>query len=157
MACMRLVGNKECICSMASRHRLTPAERQEIVRERCKGVTHKALAERFRVSERTIYYTLRTEKDRQRDTRIRTKQVSVTLTPEELQVIPVETSSVDGRSVPIRWRIELAALGRQLTVDALHPDQWMDVDFAYWEGYVLATGKSPGERGRGYLEMVGYR
>ena len=70
---------------MASRRRLTPEARQEIVRERCKGVTHNALAERFGVSERTVYYTLRTEKDRRRDTRIRTKQVSVTLTPEELQ------------------------------------------------------------------------
>ena len=49
---------------MASRRRLTPSERQEIVRERLKGVTHKALADRFGVRERTVFYTLRTEKDR---------------------------------------------------------------------------------------------
>lgn len=95
---------------MASRRRLTPAERQEIVRERCKGVTHKALAERFRVSERTIYYTLRTEKDRQRDTRIRTKQVSVTLTPEELQSFDevLARHGVSSRSAGVRLLIQSA-------------------------------------------------
>ena len=41
-------------------------------------------------------------------------------------------------------------------VEALHPRQWTDVDFAYWEGYVTAGGATPGESGRGYLEMVGY-
>ena len=95
---------------MASRRRLTPAERQEIVRERCKGVKHKALAERFGVSERTIYYTLRTEKDRQRDTRIRTKQVSVTLTPEELQGFDevLARHGVSSRSAGVRLLIQSA-------------------------------------------------
>ncbi|KNG92003.1 helix-turn-helix domain-containing protein [Pseudaestuariivita atlantica] len=95
---------------MASRRRLTPAERQEIVRERCKGVTHKALAERFRVSERTIYYTLRTEKDRRRDTRIRTKQVSVTLTPEELHSFDevLARHGVSSRSAGVRLLIQSA-------------------------------------------------
>ena len=95
---------------MASWRRLTPSERQEIVRERCKGVTHKALAERFGVSERTVYYTLRTEKDRRRDTRIRTKQVSVTLTPEELQGFDevLARHGVSSRSAGVRLLIQSA-------------------------------------------------
>lgn len=95
---------------MASRRRLTPAERQEIVRERHKGVTHKDLAERFGVSERTVYYTLRTEKDRQRDTRIRTKQVSVTLTPEELQGFDqvLARHGIVSRSAGVRCLIQSA-------------------------------------------------
>ena len=95
---------------MVSRRRLTPAERQEIVRERCKGVTHKDLAERFGVSERTVYYTLRTEKDRQRDTRIRTKQVSVTLTPEELQGFDevLARHGIASRSAGVRSLIQSA-------------------------------------------------
>lgn len=95
---------------MASRRRLTPTERQEIVRERCKGVTHKALAERFGVSERTVYYTLRTEKDRQRDTRLRTKQVSVTLTPEELQGFDqvLARRGIASRSAGVRCLIQSA-------------------------------------------------
>ena len=95
---------------MASWRRLTPSERQEIVRERCKGVTHKALAERFGVSERTVYYTLRTEKDRRRDTRIRTKQVSVTLTPEELQGFDqvLARHGIESRSAGVRCLIQSA-------------------------------------------------
>ena len=110
MACMRLAGNRECICSMASRRRLTPEERQEIVRERLKGVTHAALAARFGVSERTVYYTLRTEKDRRRDTRVRTKQVSVTLTPEELRGFDevLARHGVSSRSAGVRLLIQSA-------------------------------------------------
>lgn len=95
---------------MASRRRLTPEERQEIVRERLEGVTHADLAAQFGVSERTVYYTLRTEKDRRRDTRIRTKQVSVTLTPEELQGFDevLARHGVSSRSAGVRLLIQSA-------------------------------------------------
>ena len=95
---------------MASRRRLTPEERQKIVRERLKGVTHADLAAQFRVSERTIYYALRTEKDRRRDTRIRTRQVSVTLTPEELQGFDevLARHGVSSRSAGVRLLIQSA-------------------------------------------------
>ena len=95
---------------MASRRRLTPSERQEIVRERLKGMTHAALAVRFGVSERTVYYTLRTEKNRCRDTRIRTKQVSVTLTPDELQSFDqvLARHGVSSRSAGVRLLIQSA-------------------------------------------------
>ena len=95
---------------MTSRRRLTPEERREIVRERLKGVTHAALAAQFGVSERTVYYTLRTEKDRRRDTRVRTKQVSVTLTPEELQGFyeVIARHGVPSRSAGVRLLIQSA-------------------------------------------------
>ena len=95
---------------MASRRRLTPEERQQIARERLKGVTHAALAAKFGVSERTIYYTLRTEKDRRRETRVRTKQVSVTLTPEELQGFDevLARHGVSSRSAGVRLLIQSA-------------------------------------------------
>ncbi len=95
---------------MASRRRLTPEERQQIVRERLKGSTHAALAVQFRVSERTVYYTIRTEKDRRRDTRVRTKQVSVTLTPEELQGFDevLARHGVSSRSAGVRRLIQSA-------------------------------------------------
>jgi predicted secreted hydrolase len=56
----------------------------------------------------------------------------------------------------VRWRVELPELERSLEVGALHPDQWMAVDFGYWEGYVTVTGDDPAWSGRGYLEMTGY-
>ncbi|WP_425093771.1 ribbon-helix-helix domain-containing protein [Tropicimonas sp. S265A] len=95
---------------MTSRRRLTPEERREIVRERLKGVTHAALAAQFGVSERTVYYTLRTETDRRRDTRVRTKQVSVTLTPEELQGFDevLARHGVSSRSAGVRLLIQSA-------------------------------------------------
>ncbi|MFK7829587.1 MAG: lipocalin-like domain-containing protein [Congregibacter sp.] len=68
----------------------------------------------------------------------------------------LERSVVKERELPTHWRIRLTELDRELLVTALHPDQWMDVDFPYWEGVVTATGKSSGETGQGYLEMVGY-
>lgn len=73
-----------------------------------------------------------------------------------VQLDVVERAYISGRELPIRWRIELTELDRELLVSALHPEQWMDVDFPYWEGYVTARGDSPQESGRGYLEMVGY-
>lgn len=47
---------------MSARRRLSREDRLVIIRERKKGVSHKALAERFGVTERAIYYTVRTEK-----------------------------------------------------------------------------------------------
>ncbi|MFT7288976.1 MAG: putative secreted hydrolase [Halieaceae bacterium] len=78
------------------------------------------------------------------------------LDPSAIRFEVVERTSIQGRDLPTRWRIALAELDRELLVTALHPQQWLDVDFPYWEGAVTATGGSPGESGRGYLEMVGY-
>lgn len=64
---------------------LTPDERLAIVREAAKGADVKGLAERFGVTRRTIHYTIKREKDRRRDTGIRTAAASVTVTPEEMK------------------------------------------------------------------------
>ncbi|MDX1379975.1 MAG: lipocalin-like domain-containing protein, partial [Xanthomonadales bacterium] len=53
---------------------------------------------------------------------------------------PVEWSRVAGRRLPTDWVIELSELNRTLRVTALHPDQWMATDFAYWEGVVTVSG-----------------
>lgn len=95
---------------MQKRKRLSRDERLEIVRERRKGVTHKELARRFEVTERTIYYTLRTEKERKRDASTRTKTVSVTLTPEELREFDALLSrhNISNRSEALRRLIQSA-------------------------------------------------
>ena len=81
---------------------------------------------------------------------------SRSLDPEQIRFAPLERAAVAGREIPVRWRVVLEELDRELVVQALHSQQSMQVDFAYWEGYVTASGTSPGESGRGYLEMVGY-
>ena len=78
------------------------------------------------------------------------------LAPEAIHFEALARDRVAGRDLPVRWRITLEEPQRSLEVAALHPRQWMEVDFGYWEGYVTAHGNSPGESGHGYLEMVGY-
>jgi len=68
----------------------------------------------------------------------------------------LEEMNVRGRRLPLRWRIDLPEIDRMLEVEALHAEQWMDVDFPYWEGVVSARGSGPGSSGKGYLELTGY-
>jgi predicted secreted hydrolase len=79
------------------------------------------------------------------------------LDPALIRLEPLQQTSVAGRSLPLHWRIDLPEIGRSLEVRALHPGQWLDVDFPYWEGVVTAHGADPRSRGRGYLELTGYR
>jgi predicted secreted hydrolase len=69
---------------------------------------------------------------------------------------PLESFTVAGRELPLRWRIALPDLEREIEVRPLHPEQWMNVDFPYWEGVVIVRGKGPGNSGRGYMELTGY-
>jgi predicted secreted hydrolase len=82
------------------------------------------------------------------------RKLSLESTGIEFEVIG--TSRVSGRELPLNWRIALSQIGRELRVEALHPEQWMEVDFAYWEGVVRVSGDGPGSRGVGYLELTGY-
>ncbi|WP_339642199.1 lipocalin-like domain-containing protein [Jannaschia helgolandensis] len=66
---------------------------------------------------------------------------------------PLETATVAGRNVPVRWRLALPDRGIDLTVDAVNPDSWQATLFPYWEGPVTATGT---HTATGYLEMTGY-
>jgi hypothetical protein len=74
--------------------------------------------------------------------------------PGALRVTPLETAAVAGRSVPIRWRVQLPEKGVDVTTRALNPEAWMDTRFPYWEGPIRFEGT---HAGRGYLEMTGYR
>lgn len=70
-----------------------------------------------------------------------------------LRLTPLATARVDGRDVPVEWRLELPDRGLDITTTPLNPQSWMDVSFAYWEGPIRFTGS---HEGRGYLEMTGY-
>ncbi len=71
-----------------------------------------------------------------------------------LRVTPLETAIVAGRSVPIRWRVELPEKGVDVTTRVLNPKTWMDTRFPCWEGPIRFEGS---HAGRGYLEMTGYK
>jgi len=67
------------------------------------------------------------------------------------------TSPKTGARYPIRWRIEVPALGLALECAAAVPGQELAAEDgpgpSYWEGAVTYTG---GAAGVGYLEMTGY-
>ena len=78
------------------------------------------------------------------------------LGPDAVELEVLRRDRIAGRRLPLAWRVALPTLGRELRIEALRPDQWMDVDFPYWEGAVRAEGKGPGNRGVGYMELTGY-
>ena len=105
---------------MSTRRRLSHADRQAILRERGRGLTHEALAKRFGVSERTIYYALRIEIDGRRERLQRGKLVSVTVTEGELAALDATLAAhgIRSRADGLR-RLIHAADGIFLPDDAL--------------------------------------
>ncbi len=70
-----------------------------------------------------------------------------------LTLDPLETASVAGREVPVRWRVTLPDQGLRIDTAPLNPQAWMGTLFPYWEGPVRFDGSHSGQ---GYLEMTGY-
>jgi predicted secreted hydrolase len=79
-----------------------------------------------------------------------------TLNPQQIGLQALGYTRVAGRDLPLRWQIELPEIGRQFEIEPLHPDQWMDVDFPYWEGVIIIKGAGAENSGRGYMELTGY-
>jgi len=69
------------------------------------------------------------------------------------EAIPLETTQVAGRAVPIKWQLRLPDRSVDIRVEAINPNAWMGTAFAYWEGPVRISGS---HAGIGYLEMTGY-
>lgn len=70
-----------------------------------------------------------------------------------LTLTPVAEHQSPGGRVPVTWNITFPERGLDVTVQAVYPDAWMALGFAYWEGPVRISGT---HAGRGYLEMTGY-
>lgn len=79
------------------------------------------------------------------------------LATDDITLTPLATSSVAGREVPTRWRLEIASVELDITIEAPHANRWMTTSVPYWEGGVVVTDRASGEPlGEGYLEMTGY-
>jgi predicted secreted hydrolase len=78
------------------------------------------------------------------------------LDPAQIQLAPLQTTRVAGRDLPLHWRVSLPQIKRQFEIVTVVEDQWMDVDFPYWEGAVIIRGDGPENRGKGYMELTGY-
>jgi predicted secreted hydrolase len=72
---------------------------------------------------------------------------------DDIRLTPQDTVKVAGRSMPVRWSIQIPGKHLDITTTALNPKAWMDLRIPYWEGPVRISGS---EGGQGYLEMTGY-
>jgi predicted secreted hydrolase len=66
---------------------------------------------------------------------------------------PLDFTSVEGRDVPTRWRLDIEQGRLSIETEAINPQSWMDTTFSYWEGPIRFSGSHDGV---GYLEMTGY-
>ncbi|MFP2960606.1 lipocalin-like domain-containing protein [Myxococcus sp. 1LA] len=75
-----------------------------------------------------------------------------------LTVLDTWKSPRSGGEYPSRWRMQVDALGLDLTVTPRVADQELPVTVLYWEGTVGLEGTRAGQpvSGRGYVELTGY-
>ncbi|AXV18324.1 iron ABC transporter permease (plasmid) [Neorhizobium sp. SOG26] len=72
---------------------------------------------------------------------------------ESVSLEPLRTAKVNGRPVPVEWRIQVPAKRVDITTHALNDQSWMGTSTPYWEGPIRFGGSHSGV---GYLEMTGY-
>jgi len=75
------------------------------------------------------------------------------LDAKDIELEPQDTTEVDGRDMPTRWSVKIPGKDVDITVEALNPQAWMNLQIPYWEGPVQISGN---QKGVGYLEMTGY-
>ena len=83
----------------------------------------------------------------------------ITASQIELTVEEHWESAESGVRYPIRWRMRLPEHNLDLKIEAVMPNQEMNLSVRYWEGAVdiQSLGDSVHVRGRGYMELAGYR
>ena len=75
------------------------------------------------------------------------------LQPGAIRPTALKTAQVNGRDIPVRWRLELPSRDVDVEIEAVNSNAWMDTTIPYWEGPVRVKGS---HQGLGYLEMTGY-
>jgi transposase-like protein len=107
---MKVAGNRGAFFCMSQAKRLSETEKMTIVREAANGVSTSVLADRFGVTPRAVRYTVRADKERQKDTAVATAAVTVKLTPEELQALDdvLASAGIATRTEGLRRLIQAA-------------------------------------------------
>ena len=60
---------------------------------------------------------------------------------------------MNGKTIPVAWRVRIPGKGLDITTRPLNEQAWMATSTPYWEGPISFEGSS---KGVGYLEMTGY-
>src|ERR1700687_5371484 len=71
----------------------------------------------------------------------------------DIEMTPTAFTEIEGRKIPIGWRIAIARLGLTIDCVPLNPKSWMGTSFPYFERPIGFGGSHAGV---GYLEMTGY-
>lgn len=76
-----------------------------------------------------------------------------------LKVLAYWQSPDSGIRYPSQWRLLVPGHDLDLVIQPLIPNQELNLTYKYWEGAVALSGKHRGKevKGRGYVELVGYR
>ena len=77
----------------------------------------------------------------------------ITLQPGDLTLQPVSVKKVDGRQLPLIWKLIIPSKKIDLTISALKDKQWNNAAVPYYEGMVKIEGSHGGV---GFLELTGY-
>lgn len=75
------------------------------------------------------------------------------LSKDDVQLEPTRKAVVDGRQMPVEWRIRVPRKSLDITTKPLNDQSWMATSTPYWEGPITFKGTMSGV---GYLEMTGY-
>ena len=96
---------------MTRHRRLTPDERNQIVRERAKGITTQALALRFGVSRQTIHNTLANDQKRQVDAHVKTAVINARVSDADARMFDsvLQQFGVPSRGEGLRRLMSIAA------------------------------------------------
>lgn len=62
-------------------------------------------------------------------------------------------SNTESVTLPLHWSIQLPEFDLSWEVAPIYPNQWLNIQFPYWEGPVRVRGSTGGV---GYMELTGY-
>ncbi len=71
----------------------------------------------------------------------------------DIEMTPTAFTEIEGRKIPVAWRIAIPRLALSIETVPLNAKSWMATSFRYWEGPIRFRGSHGGV---GYLEMTGY-
>jgi predicted secreted hydrolase len=71
----------------------------------------------------------------------------------DIEMTPTTLTEIEGRRIPVAWRIAIPRLALSIECTPLNAKSWMRTSFRYWEGPISFKGS---HSGLGYLEMTGY-
>ena len=77
----------------------------------------------------------------------------ITLQPGDLTLQPASVKKVDGRQLPLIWKLVIPSKKIDLTISTLKDKQWNNAAIPYYEGMVKIEGSHGGV---GFLELTGY-